>query len=183
MTEEVKHTPVSTQERDIENQILNLRNREEKQMDTVKCCISSFLIFFALIVSIFVVLDLYFALDSSYEACVTQAMPIAVNLREYLIVTGAIGIYGVGALIVSSCLVCNVKADTDMKPMEGIIVKVISILFKMFNFSWTFVGAFIFWKYSDKSLCSNSVYNYVYASLIIRFVGLFLEQISNKKEK
>jgi len=51
------------------------------------------------------------------------------------------------------------------------------------SFAWNIVGGVIFWAFMNNALCSNNVFNYVFASLIIKYINIIICSFSNKNNK
>ena len=52
----------------------------------------------------------------------------------------------------------------------------------LFNIIWNIIGSIIFWSYMDNNQCSNEVFNYLFASLIIKLVFCSTILLNNKKK-
>jgi hypothetical protein len=55
------------------------------------------------------------------------------------------------------------------------------VIVGLFQLAWTIVGSVLFWKLIDNKTCDKGIYNYVFALLIIRYIMIFVNMISNKK--
>ena len=53
----------------------------------------------------------------------------------------------------------------------------------VFGVTWTIIGAIIFWKLIDNTRCDRAVYNYVFAQLVIKFIGYSLRICANNNNK
>jgi len=130
------------------------------------------IIFFKIVVSIIFILinfpiifcDLYYAINDN--TCVNQKMEkLAVNMYYYLIFSG---IYSVIITFISLLFIFYFeKIKTTKCVLFNILFLYISGLF---NISWNIIGSLIFWHYMDNNKCSNEVFNYLFASLIIKLV-------------
>jgi len=124
--------------------------------------------------------DLYYAVNDN--TCINQKMDkLAVNMYDYLIVSG---IYSV---IITIILILFILFFIDkMKNNEITTLNYIFMLFLyingLFNISWNIIGSIIFWKYMDNNKCSNEVFNYLFASLIIKLVFCSTILLNNKKK-
>ncbi len=58
----------------------------------------------------------------------------------------------------------------------------IFVLICIFSLAWNIIGAVLFWGYMDTSQCSNPVYNYTYASLVIAFIGSGINLLTRKSK-
>ena len=123
--------------------------------------------------------DLYYAVNDN--TCVNQKMEkLAVNMYDYLIVSG---IY---SIIITIILILFILFFIDkMKNNEITTLNYVFMLFLyingLFNISWNIIGSIIFWSYMDNNQCSNEVFNYLFASLIIKLVFCSTILLNNKK--
>jgi len=155
---------------DIENQI------EESREESEKAHFTSFYDWFYVILIFLICIpliacDFYFALNRKTQECLAQEMPFGISLKIYLVVRGFVTIFSSWFLFSSTFFSMIASAD-DLKK-TNCFCNSIFILVKIFNLIWSIIGSIMFWKYSDKSLCSDKTYNYIYASLIIMFICLF----------
>jgi hypothetical protein len=121
--------------------------------------------------------DLYFGFSD--DTCVSNHVDrININLKTYLIVSGvACGCF-VFFLILVLCLMNQTNSATF-----GLCGLVLIYTVDIFMISWNIIGGVIFWGYMDNTTCSNNVYNYVFASLIIKYIGNFASLQNNKNSK
>ena len=121
--------------------------------------------------------DIYYAYTDN--SCVDSHVDrISVNLKQYLQVSGLLS--GCFLFIVILCVL------TYNEKIKGLLFGVGIILFiflNMFNLAWNIIGGVIFWKYMDNSLCSDNVFNYVFASLIIKYVCAAFSLFSNNSNE
>ena len=131
-------------------------------------------------VSLFVILilifplsfcDLYFAVND--DSCVNlPAGKLAITMKTFLLVNG---IYSFIMFGIVSVLICCANLE---RLTESVGFQFISMIFetviKLFSVSWIIVGSIIFWHLMDSSKCSDTTYNYLFASLIIRIVSSVL---------
>ena len=120
--------------------------------------------------------DLYYAYTD--ESCVLSHVDkIDINLKQYLQVSGLL--IGCSIFIFIFNLILIVNNYKGLLILLYIFIKLLNI----FSLVWHIIGGFIFWKYMDNSLCSNSVFNYVYVSLIIKYIFTAISSfsINNKK--
>ena len=59
------------------------------------------------------------------------------------------------------------------------ILGFIGIGIGLFNFCWNIIGGIIFWSYMNNSTCSSNVFNYVFASLIIKYTLMFISSATS----
>ncbi len=140
-----------------------------------------FTIFIILILFIFPLTfcDLYFGLVD--DSCVNNSVDrLAINLADYLIVGGIIRAIGLFFLLVLIC--CFNEKNAQCVIGIGMFLFVLG---SIFGITWNIIGGVIFWSYMDNSTCSDETFNYVFASLIIKYVitgvSLFVNNKNNKK--
>jgi hypothetical protein len=121
--------------------------------------------------------DLYYAYNDN--SCVNSHVDrISINLKEYLLVSGLL----TGCLLFIIILGIMLFNENSKQTLLYLAM-VIFIFASIFNTAWNIIGGVIFWGYMDNSLCSNNVFNYVFASLIIKYVFAVFGILSNNKEK
>ena len=122
--------------------------------------------------------DLYYAVND--KTCVNQKMEkLAVNMYDYLIVSG---LY---SLIITVISILFILFFIDkMKNNEVTTINFFLFLFiiSLFNVIWNIIGSLIFWNYMDNSKCSNEVFNYLFASLIIKLIFSSTILFNNNKK-
>lgn len=122
---------------------------------------TAYVIIMSIAVIPFIVTDLYFAFNDN--SCVDYPdNNIHIQLKEYLIVSGYSGIFGI-----ISAIICNYYESIIFKPK---LVPVLKIIYILFNLIWTLIGAIIFWGIMDNMNCGNSIYTYVTALIIMKFI-------------
>jgi hypothetical protein len=109
----------------------------------------------------FIVTDLYFAFND--KSCVDYPENnMDIHLRDYLIVSGYSGLFGIiGAII------CLYYESIISKPK---LVPILKRIYILFNLIWTIIGSIVFWGIMDTMSCNNSIYTYVTALLIMKFI-------------
>ena len=131
-------------------------------------------------VSLFVILilvfplsfcDLYFAVNDN--SCVNlPAGKLAITMQTFLLVNG---IYSFIMFGIVSVVICCANLE---RLEESVGFKFISMIFetviKLFSMAWIIIGSIIFWHLMDSSKCSDTTYNYLFASLVIRIVSSIL---------
>lgn len=123
--------------------------------------------------------SLYYAYTD--DSCVHEsAGQLEVNLFTYLAVDGIVG--GAGIIILST-LSCSLGPDVYVNMIKSCCGAFIVIIASLFQLAWTIVGSVIFWKLIDNKICDKGIYNYVFALLIIKYVMIFVNMISNKNNK
>lgn len=166
---------------DIENQqkmINNVTNDEENEKILLRKIIKYFVIPLLVIFSLpFIVCDLYFAFTD--DTCVNQHIDkLYINLYTYLVISG---LYN--AILLSLTIILLIFIDINIFLKYIFILDIFSYISTIFITAFTIVGGIIFWNKMDNTKCSAPVYNYVLASLIIRFVSMFFNiYITNYKK-
>lgn len=161
----------------IKNDLTEIRyntNDDENYIQNLKTILISILIFINFPI---IFCDLYYAINDN--TCVNQKMEkLAVNMYDYLIVSG---IYSVIITFISLLFIFYFeKIKTTKCVLFNILFFYISGLF---NISWNIIGSLIFWHYMDNNKCSNEVFNYLFASLIIKLVFSSIILLNNNKKK
>lgn len=112
-----------------------------------------------------IICDIYYAYNDN--SCVNSHVDkININLKQYLQVSGlSLGCFAFIFIIYILSLNENLSHIS-----LGLFV-ILFYFFIMFLFAWDIIGGVIFWGYMDNSLCSNGIYNYVFASLIIKYIS------------
>ena len=141
-------------------------------------CLKSIIIFVILLFGLpLTICDLYYGFTD--DSCVSSHVDrINVNLKQYLQVSGLL----TGCFIFLLILLILINEENS----KGFLLRLGTILYlfiSIFNNVWNIIGGVIFWGYMDNSLCSNSIFNYVFASLIIKYVCCAFGLFSNNKKK
>ena len=144
------------------------------------------IIFFKIVVSIIFTLlnfpiifcDFYYAINDN--SCVNQKIDkLAVNMYDYLIVSG------ISSVIITFISILSIFYFEKIKTTKFILFNILFILFLyiigLFTIGWNIIGSLIFWHYMDNNKCSNEIFNYLFASLIIKLV--FCSSILFKSNK
>ena len=141
-------------------------------------CLKSLLIFLVLFVGLpLCFCDLYYAYTD--DSCVSSHVDrINVNLKQYLQVSGLL----TGCFMFIVILIIS-SFNENSKRFLLVLGTILFIFIGIFNTAWNVIGGIIFWGYMDNSLCSDSVFNYVLASLIIKYVCTVTCSFSNNKKK
>ena len=169
---------------EIRNNLNNIQNNlEENQNDETNIINCLKLIFVSILIFVnfpIIFCDLYYAVNDN--TCINQKIDkLAVNMYDYLIVSG---IY---SIIITIILILFILFFIDkMKNNEITALNYIFMLFLyingLFNIIWNIIGSIIFWSYMDNNQCSNEVFNYLFASLIIKLVFCSTILLNNKKK-
>jgi hypothetical protein len=155
---------------------------QRKKLDTfTKLCFKSIVIFIIILFNIPIcVTELYYAFTDNSCVHVTSK-ELIINLYTYLLVDG---IYGLIITIICSTYICFF-IDIDNLELDGvkkIIINTISAILILFNLSWTFIGAIVFWNLIDDYNCNKNIYSFVFAELVIKIIFQFIQiiRLTNK---
>jgi hypothetical protein len=161
---------------DIENGINSNNVENTKIVNNVKIVV---LIIFTLLSFPLIFCDLYFAVND--KTCVYQTFDkLAVNMYDYLIVNA---IYNIFMLFILFVYIIAIDIEKDNACLI-LFIHIIGFINKIFITSWTIIGGVIFWHFMNNNDCSFTVYNYLFASLIIKLVFVSIgnmQQSDNKK--
>lgn len=155
---------------DEKQKLINLQNVKRKKMNTIIKVIM--FIICMLFIFPFACCDLYFGYEDT--SCVNEpAGKLSINLKDYLVVCGWCQITTLAIINIVLCF-CDIDPNINKYDTNDVIIYLVSrtiyILYSLFIISWNIVGSIIFWSLMDTSNCSNSIYNYVFASLIIKII-------------
>ena len=153
-------------------------NEQESSNKTGIYCLKFIGVFLILLFTLPIIFaDLYYAYNDN--SCVSSHVDrLNVNLKEYLQVSGFLNM-GAIFLVVLALLLYNDKTKGFLLTFGTMLL----IFIGVFNTVWNIIGGVIFWKYMDNTLCSNAVFNYVFTSLIIKYVfTVFNLKTNNKKD-
>ena len=134
--------------------------------------------------------DLYYGYTD--DTCVSEpAGRLAINLKDYLLVYGWIIMCMLGLLSITLCFIDinlygrRTSSSDGWFVCDGTFLTIIFALANIFITIWNIFGAIIFWSLMDTTECSKSIYNYVFASLIIKLVFNVssILQLNNNKDK
>lgn len=159
--------------------IENLQRHNKQKANAYMCCIkTSIILLISLLCLPFGITSVYYAFTDT--SCVNQqAGNLYVNLKDFLAVDGIL----ILIYYLYTCLVISLSKNPSEKVDNNIIHKKTIFICSMFSFSWTIVGAVIFWSLIDNKQCNKPIYNYTFALLVLKFVGLLFSQIGNSKDK
>jgi hypothetical protein len=163
--------------------ILKKTNREIESDNKIKIFILKFIsiLFVALLVSPFVICDLVFGYkDDSCVEIYPKNMGF-MNMKIYLLVSGYFAI-SIITIVIANCFISNGDEGDNI-----VIISFLSIILhlsQVFFVIWNIIGAVIFWGTLNKrNLCSKSVNNYLFLSLIIKlFVNFYNIMSANNKK-
>lgn len=156
----------------------NTASFESNNNKTEINCFKFIIIFLVLLFGLpLAICDIYYAYNDN--SCVySHVDKIDINLKEYLQVSSLLTICFLFIVILETLFYENLK-DTFLLAIGAILLIPISI----FNTVWNIIGGVIFWGYMDNSLCSNNVFNYVFASIVIKYVCIVFNLLTNNKNK
>ena len=146
-------------------------------ISVIFCCIFGFT---AIMLVPFIVCDLYFAYGN--DLCLIAPITnygIGFDLKTWLLVEGY-GNLAVVALLFLVALIglCSAGAAA------GLLIFSLCLLglYSAFRLAWLIVGAIMFWGQLNGS-CGQSLNDYMWALLIINFVGTFCNIIGGNKAR
>jgi len=118
--------------------------------------------------------DIYFALYD--HTCIDQSISrMSVNMKTFLLVSGIYTYTLVG-------IVCGAICTTTIESTDcTCTTTLVYILSQLFITAWTVVGAILFWSLMDTSTCSSQVYIYLFTTLVIKIVCLFIQVYSDNQ--
>lgn len=128
-----------------------------------------FFVIFAIINLCFIIPSLIYAYQNS--TCVlTMVDGFSFNLKTWLQVDAYIRVGIVSLLLVVAIVSCiSFKAGAGL----SVCAICIMLLYNLFALAWIIVGSVLFWgKLKPLEVCSGGVNNYMYALLIISYVGI-----------
>ena len=129
--------------------------------------------------------DLYLAWTD--DSCVyNNTVGLSINLHNYLLFSG---LTSIGVILLCPIVICfgiillcvNFKCCPELVLFFSIGIGIIGFFFGLFLLCWNIIGGAIFWSFMDNSTCSSVVYNYVFASLIIKYIFSFVGLVSIAK--
>ena len=141
-----------------------------------KCCAATFT---TMILSPFVICDLYFAATDnscSYQIIESKSK-ISIDMHVYLLTSGIIGVISISLI---NCKIFTINVEdgkqknsliTDDDCETNFCIQFVCWVFKLFTISWLIIGCVLFWGCMDLSKCSNPIFNYLFARFIILLVG------------
>lgn len=153
----------------------NIKKKPDKKpVDMVLCCADLTVI---LIISVFMIpfgiCSVYYAYTDN--SCVDlKAGKLYVTLKDYLAVDGLLFL-----IIYTIAVFCILYKPINFVETYSLTIRIVSLAIKGFIASWLVLGASIFWKQIDNNECDDSIYNYVYASLIIKIIFTIMDILSN----
>ena len=139
----------------------------------IMLCVKSFAFIILLGFTVpFIVCNIYYAYNDT--SCVTiNPDHFGINLKTYLVVDGILGAI---VLFIIIFAVCCIKEEPNS---NNCCLNMVGNLATVFGVAWTIIGEIIFWKLIDNTRCDRAVYNYVFAQLVIKFIGYSLRICAN----
>lgn len=157
---------------------INDRSNSEKT-DLFQAKLVGFLIIllFVILYSEFIICDIFFGLTDI--SCARQKVSrMSLDLRTFLLVRGFLLLGYMCELFITIPLISK-----KTLVYFGCFQISIFILITLFLTVWNIVGSVLFWGYMDRSQCSNGIYDYTFASLIIMLISNFCSINSNSGSK
>jgi len=121
--------------------------------------------------------DYYYAINN--KECLQQQLHINLTMYDYLLTNAILGSSFLFIAIVS-ILSLNMQEFEKKDSFTKLIFYIIKILCSYFTLAWTVVGGIMFWGEMNQSLCSSSTNTYLMASLIIKFISIFIDISSSR---
>ena len=122
--------------------------------------------------------DFYYAYTDN--SCINQNInKLYINMHDYLIISA----YNTLAILI--LLIFGIFFYDDKNKIYIVIYSIFYILIyinAIFVTSWNIIGNIIFWSMMDTNSCSKEIYNYLGATLIIKFIYSFILIINNSKK-
>jgi hypothetical protein len=127
-----------------------------------------------------IVSDLYFGFTDS--TCVSkEPNNFAISMKLYLLVSGFVGMTVLLICITSICCLSN---NEDKNLINLLCTTFISYILIIFNIIWNIFGAIVFWgTIYPENICNKNTLMYIFVSLIIKCVGLFISYLQFKKQR
>jgi len=150
----------------------------------VNCCMK-FTVWFIIMIFTFPIMfcDLYYGYTDN--TCVNEpAGKLLINLKDYLVVSGWVMMSFLSGISIGLAFI-DFDSFNENMVYCGFFGTIIMGFIGIFLLIWNIIGAVIFWSLMDTSECSKNIYNYVFASLIIKLVfnAIGLLNSKNKDKK
>ena len=132
---------------------------KNNNFDCQVCCINFMVIFFCGIVVLpFGIANIYYAFTD--KSCVNDNANL--SLKYYLAVEGIL-LLTIYLIIIISLLLADKFCNIKLK-----FINAASVINNLFMIAWLIVGSVLFWHSINNKKCDKDVYNYIYASLVIK---------------
>ena len=150
-----------------------LKRKEPENDENIFVCVKSCMFITLLVLTLpFILCNLCYAYTD--DSCVTINPPnFGVNLKTYLAVDGILGAIALLGIIF---VICCIKEEPNN---NNCCLNLFGNIATAFGIAWTIVGAIVFWSLIDNNKCNKSVYNYVFAQLVIKIICYSLRILSN----
>lgn len=125
------------------------------------------------------IIDFMYGLSSD-NCLLVYPKNIHIHLKKYLLVSGFLQITTIVFFIYEIIIYYSNKKTS----VEYLVFSIAFQLFiNLFQLLWNIIGSIVFWGYIYKeNLCDVSISNYIFSSLIIKFILNYVIMISIKKE-
>ena len=123
----------------------------------------------------FIVMDSIVLSDTQ---CVNQNVPLDINLQWWI--QADLAILCIGLFFGSIYIILSMFIKSTYQSCINVIFYIGLILTNMWTFSITIVGAVIFWKYIDISLCKKITWTYIYVLLILKLISIGASSLQGK---
>ena len=155
-----------------------LKRTEPDNEVNIMFCVKGFMFIVMLALTLpFIICNLCYAYTD--ESCVTINPPnFGVNLKTYLAVDGILGAVALLGIIFAAFCFMNEEPNNN-----NCCLNLFGNITTAFGIAWTIIGAIIFWQLIDNNKCDRSVYNYIFAQLVIKIICYSLRILSNSNNK
>ena len=149
-------------------------NNDDVTIIIIKIIVTLFILCFTLP---FIILDLYFAYNDKtcvniYPNKLKISLSIYLQFNSYFLII---------LLTIYTLLIFKKIKIYKYNEIIQTIINLFSIVIKVIIFGWNILGALIFWgDIAEKGDCSVIVYNYLYATFIIRLLVISLLLLNGK---
>ena len=159
-----------------------LANNNDKDDEYIGKLYASLFTIFCLIILFtpFIVMD---SIALSDTQCVNQYVPLKINLQWWI--KADLALLCISLFFGSIYIIVFMFIKSTYEICINTIFYIALILTNIWTFSITIVGAIIFWKYIDTSLCKKITWTYIYVLLILKLIsiGVTFLQGRNKDTK
>jgi hypothetical protein len=125
------------------------------------------------------IIDFMYGLSSD-NCLLVYPKNIHIHLKKYLLVSAFLQLTAIVFFIYEIIIYYSNKKSS----VEYLVFSIAFQLFiNLFQLLWNIIGSIVFWGYIYKvNLCNISISNYMFSSLIIKFILNYIIMISIKKE-
>ena len=145
------------------------------KLDLCICCFGlSFLFIFIILLTIFPIMEIYFAITFGDDVVCDSSLNI--SIKNWLLIKASTS-FVVTALVILCYMASN-------KSCLYYLVKPITVLFNLFYLVWIIIGSIIFWR-DCINLQPQQLNTFMYFSLIFGYICIFnmLTATFNKEEE